>query len=285
MNFLRTGVDCFIPDAAPILPALSRCTHLCIAAHQDDIEILAYPGIAHCYDHSKGWFVGVVVTDGSGSIRHARHQKLSPSEYTALRRTEQRKAATLGRYSTMIQLGLSSPEVRHSQTLIHDLTEILFLTQPHTIYLHSPADRHETHVAVFLRCLEAIRKLPADKIPQQIYGCEVWGSLDWLPATHRVALDSGFQPDLAAQLLTVFTTQIEGGKRYDLATLGRRQANATFANPYTPDPSLGITWAMDLSQLVKDNALSVEEFLKEIVKEFSRELQMRLHRVMPLLTK
>ncbi len=274
MNFLRAGVDWFVPDNEPSIQALSRCTHLCIAAHQDDVEILAYPGIAHCYEHSKEWFIGVVVTDGSGSIREAQHQKLSATEYSALRRTEQREAAIIGRYGAMIQLGFSSAEVKeHSETLCRDLEEIFLLTQPHTIYLHSPADRHHTHVAVFLRCLKALRNLSTNMIPSQIYGCEVWGSLDWLPQRHRVTLNSGVRPALAAQLLTVFSTQIAGGKRYDLGTLGRRQGNATFSDPYAPDPSSGITWAMNLLPLLQQPHISPENFLKELVGDFSSELQ------------
>lgn len=278
MNFLRANVDWFVPDGKPVLDALSRCTHLCIAAHQDDLEILAYPGISYCYDRTDEWFTGIVVTDGAGSIREAQHQHLSSEEYSALRRTEQRKAADIGRYGAVIQLGFSTNSVKkHTETLCDDLLEIIRFTQPHTLYLHSPADRHETHVTVFLHCLKALRELSVNLIPQQIYGCEVWGSLDWLPRHRRVALNSGDRPALAAQLLNVFSSQIAGGKRYDLGTIGRRQANATFSDPYAPDPSSGITWAMDLLPLVKQPDLSVETFLQELTDEFSAELQTRVH--------
>ncbi|PWU06305.1 MAG: PIG-L family deacetylase [Verrucomicrobia bacterium] len=279
MNFPRSNVDCFVPDGKSVVDALSRCTHLCIAAHQDDVEILAYPGISHCYDCKDAWFVGVVITDGSGSIREAQHQKLSAEEYSALRRSEQRKAAEVGRYGAMIQLGCSSESVKkHSETLCDDLLEILFLTQPHTLYLHSPADRHETHVAVFLHCLKALRRLAIRNIPKMIYGCEVWGSLDWLPRQRRIALNAGDRLALAAQLLTVFSTQIAGGKRYDIGTMGRRQANATFSDPYAPDPSAGIIWALDLLPLVQNHGLSVEAFVQELVDEFSAEVKKRIRR-------
>ena len=52
------------PDAA-----LARTTHLCIAAHKDDIEIMAYHGIAQCFGSREQWFTGVVVTNGAGSPR------------------------------------------------------------------------------------------------------------------------------------------------------------------------------------------------------------------------
>ena len=37
--------------------------------------------------------------------------------------------------------------------------------------------------------------------------------------------------DLGDRLAAVFASQIEGGKRYDLAEPGRRLANATIAEP------------------------------------------------------
>jgi hypothetical protein len=57
-----------------------------------------------------------------------------------------------------------------------------------------------------------------------VLGCEVWRDLDWLLDSDKVALDSSAKPELAAALLKVFDSQISGGKRYDLATLGRRAA-------------------------------------------------------------
>ena len=41
--------DVFVPDGLPPAAALARTTHLAIAAHQDDIEIMAYHGIAECF--------------------------------------------------------------------------------------------------------------------------------------------------------------------------------------------------------------------------------------------
>ena len=41
--------------------------------------------------------------------------------------------------------------------------------------------------------------------------------------------------ELAARLAAVFASQIEGGKRYDLAEQGRRRANATLLAPRQVD--------------------------------------------------
>jgi hypothetical protein len=50
MQLSHPSADIFVPDAS-LTPesALGRTTHLCVAAHQDDIEIMAYHGIAECF--------------------------------------------------------------------------------------------------------------------------------------------------------------------------------------------------------------------------------------------
>ena len=40
MNFHLATSETFIPDGLSVDEALARTTHLCIAAHQDDIEIM-----------------------------------------------------------------------------------------------------------------------------------------------------------------------------------------------------------------------------------------------------
>ncbi|MEI9866262.1 MAG: hypothetical protein WDN00_17245 [Limisphaerales bacterium] len=57
-------------------------------------------------------------------------------------------------------------------------------------------------------------------------GCEVWRNLDWLGDNEKFLMDVSGHDKLAARLNGVFASQIAGGKRYDLATLGRRSANA-----------------------------------------------------------
>ena len=45
----KPTADFFVPDGTALAAALARTTHLCLAAHQDDIEIMAYHGIAECW--------------------------------------------------------------------------------------------------------------------------------------------------------------------------------------------------------------------------------------------
>ena len=262
MKFSQPTADVFIPDGTPVASALARTTHLCLAAHQDDIEIMAYHGIAACHGRADRGFTGVVVTDGGGSPRSGPFAACTDEEMKAIRREEQRAAARLGGYAAMVQLSHPSAQVKDAAFpgVRADLVALLGAMAPHTVYLHNPADKHDTHIAVLLRSLDALRALPADKRPERVYGCEVWRDLDWLPDADKVALDVSANPELAAQLVAVFASQIAGGKRYDLATAGRRLANATFHTSHATDRASGLTWAMDLTPLVRDPALSIEEF-------------------------
>jgi hypothetical protein len=131
-------------------------------------------------------------------------------------------------------------------------------------------------VAVFLRCLEALRSLPSEKRPRRVLGCEVWRDLDWLPDERKVALDASARPELAAELLKVFDSQIAGGKRYDLATLGRRAANATFHTSHAVDRATAVTWAMDLTPLVQNETLPPLDFTLKHVDGLRSDIETRL---------
>ena len=45
MKLHNQHADVFVPDGSDPDAALARTTHLCVSAHQDDIEIMAYHGI------------------------------------------------------------------------------------------------------------------------------------------------------------------------------------------------------------------------------------------------
>ncbi|MFP4541109.1 MAG: hypothetical protein ACLFR7_05730, partial [Opitutales bacterium] len=77
--------------------------------------------------------------------------------------------------------------------------------------------------------------LPPEERPERVLGCEVWRGLDWMPDDEKVPLDVSGNLELAQQLNGVFDSQIVGGKRYDLATIGRRRANATFLESHHAD--------------------------------------------------
>jgi len=263
MKFSHPNADVFVPEAG-LSPsaALARVTHLCVAAHQDDIEIMAHAGITIALDQPAKSFGGVVVTNGAGSPRTGTYAHLTDDQMQNVRREEQRAAARLGQYGIQIQLAHPSAEVKKpaQPSVVNDLLEIFSGCRPEVVYLHNPADKHDTHVAVLARCLEALRRLPADQRPPRVLGCEMWRDLDWMVDTDKVALDAGGHPELASELLKVFDSQVTGGKRYDLATLGRRAAHATFHTSHSTDRMAGITWAMDLSPLLERFPPSLEDF-------------------------
>lgn len=281
MKFSHPKADVYVPGGARgPEAALAAVTHLCVAAHQDDIEIMAHAGIADCLDTPGKAFGGVVVTNGSGSSRSGPYANFTDEQMQAIRRDEQRSAADIGSYAIQVQLAHPSADVKQAghAGVAADLAAIFSACSPEVVYLHQPADKHDTHIAVLLRCLEALRALPAERRPRRVLGCEVWRDLDWLVDADKVVLDSGRHPALAADLLKVFDSQISGGKRYDLATIGRRCANATFHTSHASDRVAGITWAVDLTSLAADATLDVGAFIAAHIERLRADVAGRLAR-------
>jgi LmbE family N-acetylglucosaminyl deacetylase len=278
MKLSHAAADTYVPDRRPLEEALARTTHLCLAAHQDDIEIMAHHGI--CAGYPRRTFTGVVITDGGGSPRAGRFAKFTDEQMKTVRRAEQRRAARLGRYAAMLQLAHPSAVVKNPRRpeVLADLVALLRATTPEIVYLHNPADKHDTHVACFQRCLTALRALPARLRPRAVYGCEVWRNLDWLLDADKQVLDDSARPRLAARLIAAFASQIAGGKRYDLAIAGRRLANATFHTAHATDRATALTWAMDLTPLVRDETLSVEKFTLAHLDRLRADVAARLQR-------
>lgn len=280
MTFRHPKHDVFIPDQTEPFTALRRVTHLGIVSHQDDLEIAAYHGITECFKTEDKWFGGVVVTDGSGSPRKGPYEKYTDDEMQQVRLIEQRKAAYVGEYSFMAQLGYPSEEVKTQRNgpVVDDIKFILEHAQPQIVYLHNPCDRHDTHVATFLRCLEALRALPPEMRPQKVYGCEVWRKLDWPVNDDKVMLWVDKHPHMLRPLLGVFDSQISGGKRYDLAEEGLRHANATYFDSHTTDKTSLLSFALDLTPLIVDDQLDVEEFTLGYVRRLEQDVAGRLKR-------
>jgi hypothetical protein len=279
MKFSHPAADIFLPDASLTAEAaLARTTHLCVAAHQDDIEIMAYHGIAECFGRADQWFSGVVVTNGAGSPRSGVYANYTDAQMQDVRRQEQRKAALVGEYSVQLQLAHPSSAVkdRTNAGVQADLATIFSTARADVVYLHQPADKHDTHIGVLAHSLAALRRLPADQRPKRVLGCEVWRDLDWLVDADKQVLDAGRFPNLAMALVGVFDSQITGGKRYDLATAGRRVAHATYHTSHATDQFQGITWAMDLTPLVNDPSLSLADYTLGYVERLKQDIAARL---------
>jgi LmbE family N-acetylglucosaminyl deacetylase len=280
VKFHNPGAEVFVPDQQAENVAFSRITHLGIGAHQDDLEFMAFHGIANCYGSRDEWFAGVTCTNGAGSPRKGDYAALSDAQMTALRRQEQRKAAELGRYAAIVQLDYASSVAKDpsDKRMADDLTSLLAVARPKVVYTHNLADKHDTHVAVGVRVIEAIRALPACDRPHAVYGCEVWRDLDWMPDSEKVVHDVTGHERLAAALGGAFDTQTAGGKRYDLAVEGRRRANATFFESHGVDKAEAVSFAMDLSPLALDDALDIGDYVAGYIDRFRSDVAARLSR-------
>ena len=317
-------MDLFIPSNSSFDKVAPTITHLGIGAHQDDLEIMALPGILECYQNPKKQFGGITCTAGGGSPRSGPYTSYSDEEMKVCRRQEQHQAAILGEYALMIQLDYTSLEIQEptsnrllsklacadevqgvdsaqklsvqklldasstgatkqfaaevelgkkSSPLVATLQELLCQMRPQIIYTHHLADKHPTHRAVCFAVIEALRQLPREQRPTQLLGGEVWRGLDWLSHHDKIALDVSAHPELSEKLLTVFDSQIAGGKRYDLATLGRRRANATYSIPHEIDQAALVSYAMDLSPLIENDQLDVVEYTLEFIDRFRSEVE------------
>jgi LmbE family N-acetylglucosaminyl deacetylase len=278
MKLDQPSAEVFIPDQLDESRALARTTHLGIGAHQDDLEFMAFHGILQCFAREDKWFGGVTCTNGAGSSRSGPYSDFSDAEMMKIRRQEQNTAAVIGGYSAMIQLDYPSGAVKSSteQELKDDLKAILTATRPEVVYTHNLADKHDTHVGVTIAALLAMREIPLDQRPKQVIGCEVWRNLDWLPDEEKVLMDVSGRDNLAAALNGVFDSQIAGGKRYDLATLGRRSANATFFNSHATDASTQLIFGLDLTPLVTDDSIDIVSYVCTLIDRFNEDVRTKL---------
>ena len=280
MKFHMDTAEIYIPDHEPVEKAFSRTTHLCFSAHQDDIEIMAAQPILECFQQKDKWFAGVVVTDGRGSPRDGIYKNYNDEEMRIVRFKEQRKAAFVGEYAAQVLLDYPSRVVKDAsrQEPVEDMVNLLRASHPEIVYTHNLADKHDTHVGVALRVIEAIRRLDQADRPARLVGCEVWRALDWMADPDKVLLDVSSHENLQSALLGVFDSQIVGGKRYDLATSGRRRANATYLESHGVDETTGLSFAMDMTPLIIDADKKPLEFIQEFIQRFGQDVTERIGR-------
>lgn len=280
MNFTRETAEIWVPDGTPPADALARTTHMAVVAHQDDIEIMALEGVLECFGRTDKWLCGVVVTDGAGSARDSLYAHYTDEQMKAVRRIEQKKAAFVGEFGAQVFLDFPSAMVKNPadsapQT---DLFTLLSVAQPEVVYLHNLADKHPTHIGVAMQSLRALRSLPKDRRPTKVYGCEVWRDLDWMLDSDKVVFRLDKHENIAMALVGVFDSQIVGGKRYDLATMGRRRAHATYHESHAVDAAQMINFGMDLTPLVEDETLDIQAFVMGHIERFAASVRENLAR-------
>ncbi len=281
MKLTKPTSEIFVPDGIDVDKALERTTHLGIGAHPDDLEIMGYAGIYECFLKKDKWFTGVITTNGAGSPRTGIYANYTDDEMQKIRRVEQKKAAIVGEYSAVIFLDYSSSEIKSPQSIdpIEDIKQIIIKTKPQIIYTHNPADKHDTHVATMIKTLIALKQLPKEFLPQKIYGCECWRDLDWMLDEDKVVFDVSERDNIAMSLVGLFDSQISGGKRYDLATIARRRANATFYASHNVDIATYMIYAIDLTPVITES-LDIIEYTTQFIERFKNDVIQRLKKMM-----
>ncbi len=281
MSFHRSDAVVHVPDGVAVPKALIRTTHLGIGAHQDDLEIMAIDGILKCYAREDAWFAGVVVSDGAGSPRAGRFANFTNPQMVAARIEEQKRAADIGLYAAQIVLLHPTDELKdgNNARTVDDIETILRATRPEVVYTHNLFDKHDAHVAVALRVIAAIRRLHSSERPNALFGCEVWRDLDWLPADRKVVFDTSAHEELQFKLLEVFESQVAGGKRYDLAAMGRRRAHATYLEPHQVDAATGAVYADDMTSLIRNPLRDPLEYAQATLAEFANDVASRVQRL------
>jgi len=278
MTFHNPGAEVYVPDGSAADQAISRTTHFGVSAHQDDLEIMAYHGILECFGRRDRHFTGVTTTNGAGSPRDGLYASYSDEEMQRVRRVEQKKAAFVGEFSAHVFLDYSSSAVkdRGNADVVDDLKTIFSAARPEVVYTHNLADKHDTHVGTVLRVISALRELPREHRPQRLYGCEVWRNLDWLNDNDKVIFNVEPHENLAMSLVGVFDSQVAGGKRYDLATLGRRRANATYFASHGVDESTALIFGIDLTPLIENDRAEVGGYVQGFIDRFASEVSGRI---------
>ncbi len=279
MKLSHPAAEIFVPDQKPLESALPRTTHLGIGAHHDDLEFMAAHGILECFAQPNRFFTGVIVTDGAGSARDFEYKNYTDEQMKDVRRLEQKKAAYVGEYAAQFLLSHPSSAVKDPKHpgVLADLKAILEVTKPEVVYTHNFADKHDTHVAVALRVLAACRALEPSQRPKQLIGCEVWRDLDWLCDSDKVQMPVDRHENLQNALMGVFDSQIAGGKRYDLATAGRRKAHATYFESHGTDQHTALIWGMDLTSLMSESDPAA--LVTTLIRRFEDEVLGRVRRL------
>lgn len=282
MKLKNNGAEIFAFDGKPAADAIKRTTHMAISAHQDDIEIMAADGILKCFGKENEWFFAVVVTNGAGSPRDDLYAAYSDEEMRKVRKLEQKKAAFIGEYGAAALLDYPNAAVKdpEDREIIEELKELVSLARPRTVYTHNLADKHDTHIGVVTKVIRALRELPPEVRPERVYGCEVWRSLDWVNDGEKVAFDVSAHPNISAALVEVFDSQVCGGKRYDLATVGRRLGNATYSASHGVDEASSVSFAVDLTPLVADPSLDIAGYIRGFIDRFAADVTERIGKVL-----
>ena len=85
--------------------------------------------------------------------------------------------------------------------------------------------------------------------------------------------------EIADHVGVSYTTVRHWLKRYDLATMGRRRAHASYHQSHGTDVSTALTFAMDLTPLVEQPSCDPAAFVQERLDAFRADVLQRMARV------
>ena len=105
----------------------------------------------------------------------------------------------------------------------------------------------------------------------------MWRDLDWVNDDEKIFMDVSGHPNIAMSLASVFDSQIQGGKRYDLACDGRRLANATYYASHATDTAERANYAIDMTPLIECG--DAAEFISEYIDSFRKDVNARIKRL------
>ncbi|MGB3713197.1 MAG: PIG-L family deacetylase [Candidatus Promineifilaceae bacterium] len=277
MRYSKESAELFVPDGKKTELAPSGKIHPGISPHQDDFEIMAIDGILRC-DHEQGnWFTGIVVTGGSSSPREDLYDDYSCSdeELHIVRNQEQKTVAVIGDYAAQFFLDHPSSAVIDSDNRgpCRHIASIIRQTEADVVYAHNLADKHPSQTAITLRAIEPIQSLPPVTRPMKLIGFEERRDLDSTMAYDEVACDCLHLASLQTALVEGFDSQIDVGKRYDLAALDRRRPNATYFTTQGVGVTSGLSFAMEISPLVESDDLDISHYDHSFVERFSNSVK------------
>ncbi len=282
MRFHNPQADLFVPDGVE----RKRCAF----PHHPSVDFRA-PGRhrdhglsrhRQCFGRSDQWFTGVVVTNGAGSPRTGIYGHYTDEEMQRVRLREQRKAAYVGEYACVIQLGYSSSAVKdpNNAGVREDLLAIFRLAKPEVVYLHNPGRqaryaRGQRPCGPSRRCASWARSF----VPRRSTAAKCGAT--WTGCRTRTSrcCRSPRRPTWRPRWWALFDSQVSGGKRYDLATAGRRLANATYYASHATDVETALTYAMDLTPLIEDPGLSVAAYTLGFIDKLKADVEARLKKL------
>jgi hypothetical protein len=107
----------------------------------------------------------------------------------------------------------------------------------------------------------------------------VWRDLDWMIDADKIAFLLDERENIAMSLVGVFDSQIAGGKRYDLATMARRRAHATYHQSHSVDAAQMLNFGMDLTPLVENDDLDPTVYVEGYINRFLDEVRSRISKL------